>query len=381
MTEATLPATAAEARSVPPTPLGERLLRIGPPIVLVVAGLLVPQMVSDFRLGQMTGWICLAVAALGLNLLTGYNGQISVGHGALYGVGAYTCGLLMAEAGWSMLPAVVGACVVSFVVGVVVGLPALRIKGLYLALVTLSVAVLFPDLVKQFDSLTGGSSGLYITSPQLNSRGVTVDQPIQILPPSWIDQTKAQWTFYVMFVVAVLCFVVVRNIVSSRVGRSIIAVRDNEVAAEVNGVDVARIKVLTFGVSSALAGLGGAMFALWRTQLFPQSFILSASLYFLVAVVVGGPASILGPAVGAVFVGLFQDVITPELPDRYAQATPLILGGLLIILMLVAPGGIVGLARMAVARVRTLRTPPTDTVGGAHIPRPGVRASNQQGET
>jgi len=276
---------------------------------------------------------------------------------------------------------VVGAIVISFVVGVFVGLPALRIKGLYLALVTLSVAVLFPDLVKQFASFTGGSSGLYITTPEVNSRGVEVERAIRILPPSWLDQTQAQWTFYVMLVVALLSFVLVRNVVSSRVGRSLIAVRDNEVAAEVNGVNVARAKVLTFGVSSALAGLGGAMFALWRTQLFPQNFVLSTSIIFLVAMVVGGPASILGPAIGAVFVGVFQDIVTPELPDRYAQATPLILGTLLIILMLVAPGGIVGMARQLTARVQVSRGRSAGTVDPGHDPFSQNLSSNTEGAT
>ena len=134
---------------------GSRILKIGPAIVMVAIGLVIPQMFSDFRLGQMTGWITLAIAALSLNLLTGFNGQISVGHGALFGVGAYSSGLLMMKADWAMFPAVIGAIVISFVVGVFVGLPALRIKGLYLALVTLSVAVLFPELIKQFSSFTG----------------------------------------------------------------------------------------------------------------------------------------------------------------------------------------------------------------------------------
>ena len=358
-----------------------RLLKIGPAVVFVVIGLLIPQMLSDFRLGQMTGWITLGIAALGLNLLTGFNGQISVGHGALYGVGAYSCGLLMAKAEWPMLPAVIGAIVISFVVGIVVGLPALRIKGLYLALVTLSVAVLFPELVKQFSSFTGGSSGLYITSPEINSRGVEVERSFRMLAPSWLDQTQEQWTFYVVFVVAVVCFVLVRNFVSSRVGRSLIAVRDNEVAAEVNGVNVAKAKVLTFGVSSALAGLGGALFALRSAQVFPTAFLLSASIYFLVAMVVGGPASILGPAIGAVFVGVFQDVITPELPDRYAKATPLILGALLVVLMLIAPGGIAGVARQITARVQMSRGRSGVPVDAGHDPFSQNLSSNTEGAT
>jgi branched-chain amino acid transport system permease protein len=334
----------------------KRLVSAAPAIVLIVVALVLPQTMSDFRLGQMTGWITLAVAALGLNLLTGYNGQISIGHGALYGIGAYTCGLLITKAHWAMGWSVLAAAVVCFVVGILIGLPALRITGLYLALVTLAVAVVFPSLVTKYSSFTGGGRGLYITTPQLNSRGVTVPKTVQLLSPSWLHESPAQWTFYVFVIVAVVCFVIVRNVVNSRVGRSIIAIRDNEVAAEVNGVNVAAVKVLTFGVSAALAGIGGALFALWQGQLFPSSLMLSVSLYLLVAVVVGGPASIIGPALGAVFVGFFQDIITPDLPSRIRLATPLILGVLLIALMLAAPGGLVGLARQLVARVQVSRS-------------------------
>ena len=334
---------------------GTRILRAAPAVVALVVLLVLPQTVSDFRLNQMTGWIPLALAALGLNLLTGYNGQISVGHGALYGVGAYTAGLLVTRGQWPLLAAVAGAGVVTFVVGLVIGLPALRIKGLYLALVTLAVAVLFPDVVKRFSSLTGGAKGLYLTTPELNSRGVVVDKPVKLLPPGGIDQTREQWTFYVFVVVAAVMFLLVRNLVNSRSGRAIVAVRDNEIAAEVNGIDVARVKVLTFGVSAGLAGVAGGLFAVWQGQIFPQSFVVTTSLYLLVAVVVGGPASIMGPAIGALFVGLFQDVITPELPERFSKATPLILGVGLIVLMLVAPGGIAGLARQLVARVQGSR--------------------------
>ncbi len=328
-------------------------------VVLVIVAVILPQTISDFRIDQVSGWIPLAVAALGLNLLTGYNGQISVGHGALYGAGAYACGLLVAKWHWGLGGAVLGAAVVCFAIGVVIGLPALRIKGLYLALVTLAVAVLFPDLLKQFQSFTGGSKGLFLTSAQVNSRGVAVDRPIALLPPSWINQTKSQWTYYVFLVVAAVCFVFVRNLIHSRTGRAIIAIRDNEVAAEVNGVEVARTKVLVFGLSSALAGVGGGLYALWHTQLYPQSFTLSQSLFLLVAVVVGGSASVIGPAIGALFVGVFQDIITPELPQRATTATPLILGIILILMMLIAPGGVVGLARQALSRVTSSKAAPS----------------------
>jgi branched-chain amino acid transport system permease protein len=131
-----------------------------------------------------------------------------------------------------------------------------------------------------------------------------------------------------------------------------VAVRDNEVAAEVNGVDVARVKVITFGLASGFAGVGGALFALKEGQVFPQTFIITASFYFLVAVVVGGSASVAGPALGALVFGIIFDVVRPELPERLAGATPLILAVFLIGFMYFAPGGLVGLIRQGGARLR-----------------------------
>jgi branched-chain amino acid transport system permease protein len=346
MTAATATPTAAAPRRG-----RERVARIAPVVAFLIVLVLLPFVLSDFRLDQITGWIPLAVGALGLNLLTGYNGQISIGHGALYGFGAYTSGLIVVNWHWPLLLSMVAGALVAFVVGVVIGLPALRIKGLYLALVTLAVAVLFPDLVRGLDSLTGGSSGLQITNSVVNSRGVAVDRQVFWAAPSWTGLSNRQWTFLLYLVISIVCFVLIRNLVHSRTGRSLIAVRDNEVAAEVNGINVARAKVITFGIASGLAGVGGALFALWQGQVFPQTFVITASFYFLVAVVVGGAASVVGPALGIIVYGIFIDVIRPELPERWGGATPLILALFLIGFMFLAPGGLVGLMRSLGARL------------------------------
>lgn len=325
---------------------------------VVVVGLLalVPMVSEGFRVNQYTTWIAIAIAACGLNLLTGFNGQISVGHGALYGVGAYTTAILITDAGWPFWLAVLGAAVVSFVVGVAVGLPALRIKGLYLALVTLAVATLFPLAVEQFSGLTGGTGGKSITRPEMNVRGVVVERPIDLdLDGAGSGLSADDWRYLMALGVAVLCFVLTRNLVRSRMGRALVAVRDNETAAAVAGIPTARVKILTFGLSSALAGIGGAVFALNTGEIRPTSFTIFISINFLVAVVVGGAASIVGPAIGAIFYGAFTDLIAPELPERIKPATPVILGALLIVLMMTAPGGAVGLYRTTEARLRRRR--------------------------
>ncbi len=332
-------------------PAASRRVPVGRIVAGVVVGIVLiamPLQSPAFRNEQFVGWMAIAIAASGLNLLTGYNGQISVGHGALYGIGAYSVALLITDAGVPLWIAVVLAAVICFVVGIAVGLPALRIKGLYLALVTLAVATLFPLLIEQFSSVTGGASGLSITSPQETPRGV-VERPIQLTSP-FGGLAPDQWKYYVFLALTVIVFVVTRNIVRSRTGRSLVAVRDNETAAEVSGIHVARVKILTFGVSSAMAGLGGAVFALNNVRVNPSSFTIAVSIYFLIAVVVGGAASVIGPAIGAVAYGVFIDVLSPELPDRLQPATPVILGALLIVLMLVAPGGIVGWWRTLVTK-------------------------------
>jgi branched-chain amino acid transport system permease protein len=321
-------------------------------VVVLVVLVLLPFQFPSFRVEQFTTWIAIAIAACGLNLLTGFNGQISVGHGALYGIGAYTTAILISDANWPFWLAMVGAAVVTFVVGVVIGLPALRIRGLYLALVTLAVGALFPLAVEQFSGLTGGPGGKVIETPQ-EYRGMIVDRRIRFEGPFGL--ASDQWRYLMFLTVAVVCFVLTRNLVRSRTGRALVAVRDNETAAAVAGIPTSTIKILTFGISSALAGIGGAVFALNAGEVRPSSFTIFISINFLVAVVVGGAASIVGPAIGAAFYGVFTDLIAPELPDRVRPAQPVILGALLIVLMLTAPGGVVGMYRSVQARIRLRR--------------------------
>ena len=321
----------------------ERALRLGPVVLFLAVIVALPLLLQPFWVGRVTGWIPLAVAALGLNLLTGYNGQISLGHGAFYALGAYTAAILITEWQWPLLLAAAAAGALAFVLGVVIGIPALRIKGFYLALVTLAFATLFPDLIRQAEGLTGGTGGYRATTEVENSRGAVVDRPVELHAPEWTGLADDQWNFYVYAFAAVVLFWAVRNLVHSRAGRSIVAIRDNAVAAEVNGVHVARTKVFTFGASAALAGLGGAMLAILGRQLSPSSFVVTLSIFILIAVVIGGPASILGPALGAIVIGFFEDVVSGEwLPEDLQAATPLILGIALILQVLIAPTGIVG---------------------------------------
>jgi branched-chain amino acid transport system permease protein len=294
-------------------------------VVVVVAGVLywLPTYYQSYRVQQFNEVIFLSIAVLGLGLLTGFNGQISLGHGAFFGIGAYTTAILVTDHGWSYLATFPVGALIAFVLGALVGVPALRIKGLYLALTTLAFATTFTLVIKRYSSITGGTQGKVVPRFQV---------------PSWSNLERDQFTYYLFLIIAVVLFVLARNLVKSRVGRALIAVRDNEVAAEVVGVNLAAYKVMTFGLSAALAGIAGSMSVIHNPFVDANSFTINKSIEFLAALVIGGAATIFGPIIGAAFV-----VFVPEYSkDINPALSQVVYGGLLIVLMLVLPGGIMG---------------------------------------
>ncbi|MEQ1786199.1 MAG: branched-chain amino acid ABC transporter permease [Acidimicrobiales bacterium] len=326
--------------------------------VLVIAYMALSPLFRDLtpsEFGELTDIAVLALAAVGLNLLIGFTGQISIGHSAFFGLGAYTLAILVSDHGWSPGWTYPAAAVLCFVVGVLVGVPALRLKGLYLALVTLALAQIFPALVRKFDDLTGGSAGI---------DGLSYDAP------AWTGleagrRGRSEWLYWLALGTLALGYLLVRNLVKSRVGRAMIAVRDNPTAASVMGVHVAAVKTIVFGLSAALAGMAGCTFALRQTQTTPENlnFTILGSILFLVIMVVGGAGSLLGPILGAI-VYYRVDQFSRELPDKswlpdafkdFLQGRPnlatLVFAVLLILLMFVAPFGLVGAAKRAGRRL------------------------------
>ena len=334
---------------VPPPPrLGRNALVVKAVVGTVAAAVLVsvPFNNEAFTVNRYTGILCFAIAAAGLNLLTGFNGQISVGHGAFFGIGAYTTAILVADHGLSFYAAMPVAMALTFVVGLVVGLPALRIHGLYLALVTLALATLFPQFVVRFRDLTGGASGKQIPLAQ------RFESPFP-------DLADDQARFLITLAIAAVVFVAIGNLVHSRTGRALVALRDNEAAATTLGVDPARTKVAVFGLSAMLAGLGGSLSVMNTGSVAPQQYNITLSIELLVAVVVGGTATILGPALGAFLIEEFPEWLPDSAPT---ELSPVVFAGTLIVLMMVAPGGILGLGRRlwaaVVARRATGGSPP-----------------------
>ncbi|MEY2523342.1 MAG: branched-chain amino acid transport system permease protein [Ilumatobacteraceae bacterium] len=325
--------------------------------VMQVAGVLtvfafyfyVVNVVANFSAIRWAIAVTLAVAILGLNIVTGYSGQISIGHSAFFGIGAYTTMILIADHGWPFLATLPVAGALGFLVGAVIGVPALRIRGLYLSLITLGLALAFPAIVKSdnffgvdFASITGGSNGKVISSGD-----VTTKHGFHWNPPSWAPNgwTTNDWIFTTVFVIAVVLFVLTSNLIRSSVGRGMIAMRDNETGAAVSGVYPAQYKVLAFATSALVTSIGGGCFALASTTIGPDTFGLQRSIEFIAGLVIGGVATILGPAIGGVLVEWLPywafEVNWPILGKLQGPQAGVLYGVILVLIIFFMPGGIV----------------------------------------
>jgi branched-chain amino acid transport system permease protein len=322
-----------------------RWIWIAAELLLLVAACVLPFLVKNFRVFQFNLVLVYAIAILGLNILTGYNGQISLGHGAFYAIGAYTAAVLMERAGlpyWATLPIAGGVC---FVMGLLMGFPALRLGGHYLAVATLALALATPQLLKYklLAPFTGGVQGIVLSKPEPPFSLRLFGQPL----------SADRWLYFFTLAVAVLMFVLAWNLLRGRVGRALIAIRDHPIAATAMGVNLPLFKTTTFGVSAAFTGVAGALGAIVVGFVSPDSFTVSLSITLLVGVVVGGLASIGGAVFGAAFIQF-----VPNLADEVSKSAPAaIYGVLLILFMALMPTGVMGLVRTVIAR-RRLRAPP-----------------------
>ena len=295
----------------------------------------------------------LGIAVGGLTVLTGLNGQLSLGHGALMAVGAYTTALMLDDP--ASLPPVLLVLLVSvlvtLVVGAVVGVAAARLHGPYIAGATLALAVAVPGIASFFADTLGGEQGLPVATPE---------------PPVWLDDAfyfvtahdlvGTSYVAYLGWVGLVVCFVLLANLSTSRVGRTWRAVRDDDVAAEIAGIDVGRARVTAFVVSAGCAGLAGSVMAMVVRLAAPSGFTLTLSLSLLTAIVLGGLGSLAGALFGAALLtflptavtGLGQNLGLGSL--RAAQLAPFVYGVTLVLVILLAPSGLAGSVRNVVRR-------------------------------
>ncbi len=310
---------------------------------------LFPDVVSDYRLFLVSTMIIAAIAVLGLNLLTGFNGQISLGHGAFYAVGAYTAAVLMDHLNmpyWATLPC---AAVVCFIVGYLFGLPALRLEGHYLALATFALALAVPQILKYkwLEGVTGGVQGIVLNKPEV---------------PFGLPLSEDQWLYYYCLIVMVVLYWAAANLLNSRSGRAMMAIRDQYMAADTMGIDTALYKTVTFGISAAYTGIAGALSASAIAFVSPDSFTIFLSIKFLIGLVVGGVGSLAGSVVGGIFYVLVDNsaqalslFVKNDLGLQFDLSAYTVFGILLIVLMYLMPMGIVGGVYLLMRRLRGLR--------------------------
>lgn len=316
-----------------------------------------------FSIGNLNHAVAYMVGVLGLGLLVGFNGQISLGNSFFMGIGGYITATLVTDNGWPFLATLVVVLPVTFIVGMLVGLPALRIRGLYLALTTLGLAAVFPAIVRlqQLRDRTGGANGKRIASDLDAPSWLPLESFAEFLAGipligEWAfgegrlgaREESAIWVYVLLALLTAAAFWVARNLIYSRPGRSIIAIRDNETGAAINGVNLQMTKTLTFGVSAALGGLSGTMYAMAIQFVAPDVFGINLAIFLIVGLVVGGVGTLSGAIIGGlviIFIPIWASQVSsvPGVPERFLRGPTgvFFLGLLLIVLTFFLPGGIV----------------------------------------
>jgi branched-chain amino acid transport system permease protein len=325
-------------------------------VVLFFIGL--PTVIDSFQSGEWAQALVLAIAIMGLNILVGYSGQLSLGHGAFMALGAYISAILAHRYKLDYLLTIPIAGLLTGVIGFLFGVPALRLSALYLALATFALAVVAPSLIKRPAELTGGVQGIVLLPP-------VPPQPVSdaYAAVTGTAMTSDQWTYYVTLAWGLVLFWLAWNLLRNRTGRAMRAIRDGEVAAAASGINLAGYKTLAFGISAFYAGVAGSLFGLAAGFVSPDSFPVALSIQLLVGAVVGGLASIPGPLIGGIFAYFLpiesnqwvptQTWIPTAIASTIEKAGPAVTyGAVLILTMIFAPNGIVGLATLGYARLR-----------------------------
>jgi len=338
--------------------------------LLPMVGLITEDPSFEYYMFMGQSMLIYAIAVLGLNLLIGFNGQISLGHSAFFALGAYTAAILMTFGGWPFWATLPVAGAVCFGAGFLFGFPALKLEGHYLALATFTLAIAVPQLLKYkpIAPWTGGVGGVLLDKPE---------------PPEWLGLSVDQYLYYLCLIVAILMFWLVFNLLRSRSGLAMMAIRDHAMAAGTMGVDTALYKTVTFGISAGITGVAGGLSAITIAYVAPDSFTLQLAISFLVGLVVGGLASLPGCLIGGAFIVLVQnsaqsisDWMKTTFALRYDVPAWAIYSVLLLLLMYVMPTGVMGgitALRQKISGRRTTRVnAPSSTV---------VRPGKTAGET
>lgn len=314
--------------------------------VVAVLLLTLPWLVSPYSLSRMGPVFYLTVAILSLTIAQGLVGQFSIGQGAFMGLGAYVSGVLVATYAWSYIAAGLTAVVVTGLVAALVSIPTLRLRGLHVVLITLGIGLVFPALIQRFSAITGGTAGFPVFTPL----------PLPVIGGLRSDVVR----YFLLLSLALACMILVYNLKNSRIGRALVAIRDHQLVAESFGVRVLQMKVISFGLSGAVAGLAGVMFTIDRQFLSPADFSLSRSIDLFIGLAVAGPVSVAGAVLGAAFLEFTPGLIEGIGADP--RLTPFIFGVVLLLITYFLRGGIGGLLGKAVASRPRGRGRPLTTV-------------------
>ncbi|HEV2593122.1 MAG TPA: branched-chain amino acid ABC transporter permease [Gaiellaceae bacterium] len=300
-----------------------RLYLLGAAAVVLVV---LPFVLSDFRTVQLATVGAYFIAIIGLDVLIGHSGQVSLGHGGLMAVGGYTTAILMAHHGVQDLCTIPLAALVAGAVGLLFGLPALRLSGLFLALATFGIAVVLPTLLKRFDHFTGGSSGVALFGlPQQSGQGA-----------GYLGMTNDTWLYALTWTIGIALFALAWWLLSSRFGRALRAARDSEPAAAAVGINRSAYRVAAFGISAAYAGVAGALYAINVAYVSPDTYSVQLSLFLLVGAVVGAYGSIWGALGGALLIEFLPDLAgtLPHVSSKEAGPATFFFGAVLIVIVL-----------------------------------------------
>jgi branched-chain amino acid transport system permease protein len=307
--------------------------------VAVAIAALLPLVAKNFILFQLTMAMVYGIAILGLCLLTGINGQFSLGHSAFFAIGAYTAAIMMDRFGINYLWTLPVAGIVCLGFGFLFGLPALRLHGIYLALATFSLAVATPQILKSgpLEHWTGGVQGIVILKPDA---------------PFGLPLSPDQWLYYLTLLIVVVMFGAAGNLINSRTGRALVAIRDNPIAARAMGIDISLYKALTFGVSALYTGVAGALGAIVIQFVAPDSFTFAFAIALFVGLVVGGIGSIPGTLFGGLFV-----LFVPNIAEHFSKGLAGAIYGLILILVIyLMPSGAAGLVQLVLNKLTRRKT-------------------------
>lgn len=283
----------------------------------------------DFELIYLAKAVAYAVAILGLNIVIGFSGQFSLAQGAFVGIGAYTAAILVADYGWPILATIPVAALLGFGFGFLLGLPALRVKGFYLATMTLGVAIVFPLVIKRYDDLTGGASGKLAL--------VDFDSPVSFL-------STTQWRFLVICFIAGLCFIFVRNVIRSRIGRAMAMIRSNETAALSNGIPVPQQRVLAFAWAGLFGAVAGPLLVMVLEIAGPDDYGLLFTILITTGLIIGGTTRLMGALLGGLVIALLPSLSAAVVSGPQAS---ILYALLLVIMIFLLPGGLASLPSVA----------------------------------